>query len=164
MSLTNEQIKELESIYPKLSSVIQSLEQFVKEDILAELVEIQEIVHGVFEEQWDAEDEDFDKEFTLKSEIADKEKFKSIWSISEVKAAELDGLFSKTNVKGIAYESWGDKQEISFGKAGKKMTWMDMWREADKLIRQSGDTHHIFIEMFYPDKVKKGYYNLICGS
>jgi hypothetical protein len=164
MSLTNEQIKQLESIYPMLSSVIRSLEPVVKKSVMDEIVAIKEIVSNVFKVQWKEEADEDDQEYKRLSKISKQEKFKSVWSISEVKAAQLDTSFSEKNVKGIVYESWGDKKEVSFGKAGKKMTWMDMWREADKLMRQSGDDHHIFIEDFNEVKDKKGYYSLSCGS
>jgi hypothetical protein len=40
---------------------------------------------------------------------------------------------------------WGEPQSINIMGP---VTWLDLWRAADKLIEASGDSHHIFIEDF----------------
>jgi hypothetical protein len=31
-------------------------------------------------------------------------------------------------------------------------TWLDLWRAAEECIVASEDSHHIFIEAFYPER------------
>lgn len=163
MNLTPEQYKELNSIYPKFHSVISVLEKTVKPEIVAEIVEMQQTFYKVFADKWKSEDEAFDKNYQALSEIADANGLESIWSVSEVPATDLDKVFTKEKKVIITYSSWGNPVEyVLENKGDKQITWLEMWRVADKVIKMSGDDHHVFVEAFR--KVAKGKYQLICGS
>ena len=84
--------------------------------------------------------------------------FVSMWSI-------YDGVNdpyepSPYEARTMVYQdNWAEPVEVSLP-AG-KLTWLDRWKAADKCIKQSGDTHHIFIEGFRPNG---GVLELITGS
>lgn len=161
-SLTEEQIEKLESIYPKISSLFSTLEPLMSARILNELGDIKNIVHEVFNERWQHEEDDFDQNYAKLSEIANENNFISIWSVDEVQPEDMNTLFSKDLVLSITYESDGETQVINFDGEGKQFTWLDAWKHADQLIRQSQDTHHVFIENFIEEYM--GHYRLITGS
>lgn len=162
VALTEGNIQLLESVYPKLHSLINRLTPVVSSAILDDLNEISHIMQEAFANRWKEEEDEFDLIYEKLSKIADENNFMTTWSIDEVTPEDMDKPFSKKAVKGITYESWGETQNVEFGSKGKKMTWLDMWKEADKLIRQSGDTDHVFIEDFVEQE--SGYYDLVTGS
>lgn len=161
-SLTEDQIEKLESIYPKLCGLFSTLEPLVSARILNELGDIKNIVNEVFNERWSHEDDDFNQNYNKLSEIADENNFISIWSVDKVRPEDMDTPFSKDFVLSITYESWGETQVINFDGEGKQFTWLEAWKYADQLIRQSQDTHHLFIENFKEEYM--GHYSLITGS
>lgn len=161
-SLTQEQIEKLETIYPKLCSLFSTLEHFVSQSILDELGDIKNIVNDVFNERWTHEEDEFEDNYKKLNEIADQNNFMSIWSVDEVLPEDMDTPFSKDLVKSIRYE-YGEGQEVMiFDGDGENFTWLQAWKYADQLIRQSGDTHHMFIEDFKEEYM--GQYKLITGS
>lgn len=161
-SLTEEQIEKLESIYPKISSLFSTLEPLMSARILNELGDIKNIVHEVFNDRWQHEEDDFDQNYAKLREIANENNFISIWSVDEVRPEDMNTLFSKNLVLSITYESDGETQVINFDGDGKQFTWLAAWKYADQLIRQSQDTHHVFIENFTEEYM--GHYRLITGS
>lgn len=148
----------LTSVYPKISSLKQHLENAVHPKYIQEIDVISNTIKSVLDPFWKIEEKDWDKNYNQLSKISDKNKFKTVWSISEVRANELDDEFP-FSVKKLYYKD----QSITFDDS-KKISWLDMWKSADKIIRMSGDDHHIFIEHFEQDKKNKECYNLVTGS
>lgn len=148
----------LTSMYPNISSLKQHLENVIHPKYIKELDVIAKKLETVFTTFWKEEEQAWDKNYKALSKISDKNKFKSAWSISEVSADQLDNQFLSP-VKQLSYQG----QVISFD-SPKTLSWLDMWKEADKIIRMSGDGHHIFIEDFHEDKKNPGHYELSTGS
>jgi hypothetical protein len=93
---------------------------------------------------FDKNEEEFSEQLAdWQSDIATHFTLRSVWSYKSVRD------FNKIAFKGtftICYkEHWGDVVEPI---KVKNPTFLDLWKAADKLIRMSGDTHHIFIEDF----------------
>lgn len=161
-ALTEQQTKQLESLYPELSSIINALEPVVADPLMKRLKAIQETFAQVFEERWEEEEDEADRIYEAFNNMADENNFTSVWTITEVKPEDMNTPFSKKAVKSITYESWGETQVIKFEGKGKKITWLEAWKYAEQLINQSGDEDHIFIEDFV--EVKPGHYSLSTGS
>lgn len=163
VTITQEQFDTLAALYPKINAVKQSLEPVVSTKIINEINLIQKAMEEVFKPFWDKEEVDFDTNFNALSAIQEEHNLDSIWSISEVPATDIKKKMAG-KVKNISYkDSWGNPQEIVF-KTAKTMTWLQLWKEADKLISQSVDTHHCFVELFKADKKNPGHYRLVTGS
>lgn len=68
----------------------------------------------------------------------------SIWSIFDV--MEFDKVvFSGTGMDLLYIRNFGKEVQIALPE---NPTWLDMWKAADFVIRESGDLHHIYIEQF----------------
>ena len=91
-------------------------------------------------------------------EIKEANGFVSMWSI-------YDGVNdpnepSPYEARTMVYQdNWGEPVEVSLP-AG-KLTWLDLWKAADKCIKNSGDEHHVFIKGF---KKNSGILALFIGS
>ena len=158
VTLSKKDFDLLTSIFPKLSGLKQQLEIVVHPKYIEEINVISNTVETVMSPFWDTEEDARDKNFNQLSEISDQNKIKTVWSISEVSALQLDDKCPYP-VKNIHYSG----NTITFNKS-KKVLWIDMWKAADELIRRSEDDHHIFIEGFDEDKNNPGNYYLITGS
>lgn len=161
-ALTEKQTKQLEAIYPELSSIINALDPVVAEPLMKRLKAIQKTFSKAFDDRWQAEEDEDERAYEELTNIADENDFVTTWSITEVPPEDMDKPFSKKAVKSITYESWNNTQTINFEGKGKKITWLEAWKYADQIIRQSGDDHHNFIEDF--TQVSPGHYELITGS
>jgi hypothetical protein len=84
----------------------------------------------------------FDRKMDHYKQIAKENGFMSIWNVFEVE--DLTAPHSLINNE--LYYTFADCVQIEGD------TWVDVYRAADKLIRRSGDEHHVFIEGFYLDK------------
>lgn len=156
-------LKKLEQIYPKLHALKQKLEGVVHPSIIQDIEEMQTVYKKIFEPYWQEERSLSNTNYEQLEAVREEEGLSSVWSISEINYTKMKDLFSKEPVFCIEYESWGPSQKVEFSE-GKIFTWLDMWKHADKLIKNSGDTHHIYVEGFSPVKGKKGYYKMYTGS
>lgn len=84
----------------------------------------------------------------------------STWSADFI---NFDDFWKYPKAKILKYDGgWGKPiaQDIDTGLG---LTWGDIWTLCDKMIRASGDSHHIFIECFeYDEKTKT--VTFFCGS
>lgn len=153
IKISQENFKKLENSYIELHHLIQKLDDVVHPNIITELAKIKNDIHIAIKEEQDKEAVNFDKAYKHCSKIQEEHNLNSIWSIYE--NTNFDAKFSKNKVKSITYQGVETTPD-------KVLTWLEMWKEADKLIKLSGDDHHIFIENF--NEVTPGYYKLSTGS
>lgn len=65
----------------------------------------------------------------------------SIWEVTDFTAVAFPGKRKMTYAV-----NWGNKDiELDLPE---NPTWLDMWKAADRIIKDSGDQHHVFIEGF----------------
>jgi hypothetical protein len=96
-----------------------------------------------------------DSEIELIDKLHDIEReqgFSSTWSFYEVTDLSKPHGFSQDEIIYDSYWTYDDKGMIS-DEPSKPIvvkiegnTWMDVWRACDKLIINSGDTYHRYIE------------------
>lgn len=104
------------------------------------------------------EDSEFEIKMDFYDTVASINEFKSIWSIYEV----LD--FNETpfkNLKSICYN--GNRGFSGTYAFEETPTWIQIWQACEKLIVDSHDLHHIFIEDIKDEGVL-GIYSLQTGG
>lgn len=151
IKVNQESLKKLMNLQYKFHSVGQKLEN-MSPQIQAEFAELQEAVRELFKPHREQEDKADRLRTDVLEKIQDEYGFESVWSISTVD--DMNSVFGF--VESVEY--LGCIEII-----GKEVTWVELWATADRLINQSGDFHHIFIENFHkkPNEIS---HQLITGS
>lgn len=97
-----------------------------------------------------AQENMFENSMKAWTDLQYKHGFKTVWSMSNYKEMPPDIENEIFPMKGIEklyyhpeYSGYGALSSVDLPK---NATYLDVWRAADKLIVDSGDTHHIFIE------------------
>jgi hypothetical protein len=147
-TLTTEEFKTIHNALCDLEGVTRQLEDILKPELYTKLAKsarkIREGLAGAYEQD--------DKAFSRKSrhyeDIQSELGLRSIWSVYEV-----DNLSERHPFEGadrVVYKDhWGDNP-VSVSING--LTWAALYVAADAAIRDSGDEHHVFIELFRPAK------------
>lgn len=136
-TITNEQVKDLHNARVYLLYAINDLGKVLQEGFIEQLNKVYKTLDKVASPLMDEYDNIRDKKAEKCWEIAKENKFASVWSIYEVE------LHEPSNITAGVLEYLGNYVQIP-----DNTTWLDMWRLADKLIKDSGDLHHTFIEDF----------------
>lgn len=116
----------------------------------------------------DTDIKEMDKLIEYYNGIRREEGFESVWSMWTT-----DEWTDMKDVSGIPVgtvirhsDLWGQTTKATV--EGK--TWLDVWKTCEKVIIESGDTWHIFIEdlvwtvIEQPDGTVDKYLDMICGS
>lgn len=159
IKLSQEQFERMDNVVPTLSSVIQKLEGAIHPSILKQLNQVQDDILFAFKDIHDQEDNDFEKEMEKLSQIQEQNNLSSVWSMEKVKSHQINDMMP-FKMKSLIHDAGSRTVQMDITK---KMTWLEFWKEADKLMLQSGDRHHIFIEDVSETK-QKGHYKLTLGS
>lgn len=99
------------------------------------------------------DDDTMTREFEALREIQEREDFETVWSAWELCTAERMGQQIQTEATAgmtLSFEYWDlnfQDQEVTVRLPAYTITWLDLWRACDQLIRSTGD-FHTFIEGF----------------
>lgn len=106
-----------------------------------------------------ADDDEFDAQYDFYQKIAERNELThSTWSIYEVTDFEAIPFPKATKLRHS--EHWGEGViELDLPT---NATWLDLWKAADRLIYESKDNAHIYIEVFF--EVDESTLLLIAGS
>ena len=96
---------------------------------------------GIYSARY-AGNHDFDKNMEEFRKIQEENNLFANWSYYEISPSDINKKHSFKNITSISYEGI----TIPFNKANKPKTWLDLWKISDQIMRQSGDTHHCFLE------------------
>jgi hypothetical protein len=111
---------------------------------------IREALAGAYRQ----EEQDFDRKMDYFRRFQTENKLEAIWSMYEI---EEHGFLKDHPYPSDAFVCYQGGHVPVFGP-----TWADIYRAADWAIRNSGDSHHIFIEHF---ELKNGNeLHLVTGS
>lgn len=162
-TITSKQISDLHNGMCEIRRMMDMFENMFKEDshVNQSLIRAFEYIEPVRKELMDRKDADFDRVFNMAKKVADLNGFKNtIWSIYEIENFE-DISNIPVGSKILSYYS---SQEHYVTVEGP--TWLDCWKAADKLVKESSDDHgdHVFIESFRSLKLKEGFYEVVLGS
>ncbi len=155
-------VKTLDSVRCEISQLQRQLEGLVHPNISKNLLKIYEMCDEVLQPIDDAEEKFRNENYDALDKIKEENNIKfSVWSM-DIPATEMH---KKTPaITKITYESWGETQVHEFDKPT-KLTWIEFWKLADKIMKASGDTHHVFIEnLHHNPKEPKTHFHLVCGS
>lgn len=101
-----------------------------------------------------------DKELDRRMDLANSYGESSVWSVFEVVDNMKDVAYKHKAPTLVYSDHWGNK-EVSC-KLPPNPTWKQLAKAADKLIKQSRDEHHVYVEDFF--ETKKGVLELSTGS
>lgn len=143
-TLSAEDFKNVHNGKCELHGILQSLEGVVHPNVTARLKKAIELINLGLESAYEQDDAAYKKASDHINEVEQElGGMKSIWSMYEIKDLRARHPWADGTI--VTYQGWGDV-EVKVRIDGP--LWTDVWRAADKAIRQSGDNHHIFIEGF----------------
>jgi hypothetical protein len=151
IEVSQENLKNLMDKQYKFHALLGKLEH-MSPQIKADFEELKQAVHDLFKDHRQREDEAQANKSDMFDKISEANGFKSIWSIYEVD--DINAVFGY--VEGVEYAGCSEQ-------VGTEITWLQLWAIADRLIEESGDDHHIFIENF-AKKDNEHMHRLITGS
>lgn len=95
--------------------------------------------------------------------IAEENNFASSWSLGDTdfSAIPFPGATRLRYRVNTFFVDGGKKDVWHSVDLPARSTFLDLWKGADKLIRESGDHHHLFVEDFTPEGTDL---ILFCGS
>lgn len=159
----NSTVETLQKVMSELFHINQQLEGVIHPDIHSKLTHLYEISHTELKPFLESDELSWNKNYDALNKIQEENNLHTVWSVTQIPATELD---KKTpTISQLTYNSWGPTQVHIFDQPT-EMTWLELWKLADKMIRTSGDSHHIYIEGIYQDKNNKdtANFNLSTGS
>lgn len=151
IEVSQENLKNLMDKQYKFHALLGKMEHMSPE-IKSEFEELQQAVRELFKEHQQREDKAQSAKSNVFDKISEANGFKSIWSMYEVD--DINAVFGY--VEGVEYEGCSEL-------VGTEVTWLQLWAIADRLIEESGDSHHLFIENF-AKKDNEHLHRLITGS
>lgn len=155
-TMNETQFQKIKSVTTDLSMVLKNIEEVVRPEIVQILLGMQKKLEETIKDYSEQHKFSVLKNFPSLEEVADKNGFKSKWSVSNVDATKINEFFPfPINI--LIYSN--NKVNVS-----NVLTWLELWRFADNLIKNSGDTHHIFIEQFIIIDYSLGIMEVITGS
>lgn len=83
-------------------------------------------------------------------EIQKEFRFTSEWSIFEINCKEDFDKVAFHGIFEVVYLLHSGRPNLKPSVSVNNPTWMDLWKAADQLIQESGDSSHIYIEKFVP--------------
>lgn len=92
----------------------------------------------------------YDAKQEFYTDIAESNNLCSIWSIYEVDPKDFNTVpYPDATV--LEYtNNWGSDVRLEVAVPGHELTWLELYKLADRAIRLSGDQHHVFIESIEP--------------
>jgi hypothetical protein len=147
-TLTAKEFSDIHNAKCELNSILQSTEGVIHPKLQERLEKALEQINKGLANAYKLDEEAYEKKSAHYDKISEENGFTTIWSVYEV--ADLNAPFAGAATK-LAYKDHWGKKEVVVPINGN--TWVDLWRAAEAAIKQSGDTHHIFIEAFIPSNV-----------
>lgn len=147
-TLTAKEFSTIHNALCEMRSVYETLQDVVREPITDKLGKaIREMEKGLAN-AYEEDNKAFDRKSEHYQSVSEDLGLKSIWSVYEV-----DNLSDRHPFEGadrVVYtDHWGGKP-VQCSING--LTWAALYVAADACIRDSGDDHHVFIELFRPSK------------
>jgi hypothetical protein len=157
----NSYVDALDSVQVEIAQLSRQLDGVVHPSILKKLESIRKRCLQEIAPILKAEEKASNSNYEKLSKIQNKYNLMAVWSMS-IPATDLDNLTPP--ISKITYDSWGPQQVHTFD-TPTQMSWLELWKLADKMMVASGDTHHVFIEnLYHNEKDPEGHFQLSCGS
>lgn len=159
-TLTAEEFKQVHNGLCHLESVVTQLEDILNKDLFIKLRKATGDIRRGMQGAYDQDREAYDRKYKMFEAFADAHGLKSTWSIFEIE--NLGDPHPFKNATTLNYKDhWGEKEATVEIKGN---SWGDLYKAADECVKQSGDTHHAFIEAFRQSSINKSILFLATGS
>lgn len=157
IKVSQKNLESLERLYPQMCQFKNKIEHMSNE-VKVEFDTMLSTVHTLFSAHWTAEQHAENERHQYFSALADTHGFDSVWSIYEVKDInENFGYLDKLYI-------CDSEMFIIDLSVNNNVTWLELWRHADFLIKKYKTPNRIFIEGFREDPNQEGVFELLLGS
>jgi len=147
-TLTADEFKTIHNAVCDLDSLCHRLEEVLKPELYLTLVKARNNIRKGLEGAYKQDNDAFDTKNSHFNDVGGQLGMDhSTWSIYEV-----DNMADRHPFEGadrVLYKDHWGNEPVSCSVHG--LTWASLWVAANACIRDSGDSHHIFIEHFCPD-------------
>lgn len=157
LTLNPQEFTTIYNLQCQLHSISQRLEHLIHPSIHSEIVDVRNKILTILGPTLEKEDDDFDKNIEEFRKIQEENNLFANWSYYEISPSDINKKHFFKNITSISYEGI----TIPFNKTNKPKTWLDLWKISDQIMRQSGDTHHCFLEGW---NFQDGNLDVITGS
>ena len=161
VTLTADEFKQVHNALCSLRSVRETLEGVVREPITDKLAKAIDDMYKGLQGAYEQERNDFSRKSKhyddVKAQLALKN---SEWSIYEV--GDLSERHPYEGARKVVYKDHWGEHPVECRING--LTWAALWTAADACIRDSRDSHHVFIERFRVSKEDPTVLYLVTGS
>jgi hypothetical protein len=146
VTLAAEDFKTIHNTLCELRGLAQRMEQSMVK--IGEVERIIESFEAGLKDAYDQDNAQFESKMDYFSEFKAANGLQAIWSLYELSLQGFEEAHPYPSDAFIVYtQHWGDgAKDRHYPVLGS--TWGDVYRAADLAIRESGDTHHCFIEGF----------------
>jgi len=160
-TLTKDEFKDVHNAKCEMYQIQKQLTKLGITKLSAKMDKAMELMNRGLANAYKQDRAAFDSAATQFERTAKAEGFTSSqWSIYDV--ADRMGTVPFPEAKMLIYDRYTDT-DLGVG-LPPNATWVDLWRAADSLIKDSGDTHHVFIESITPKPGNKQVLLLGLGS
>jgi hypothetical protein len=147
-NFNEDEIRQIDSARCRLFNITKNLGDVVSDKYIDELCEISSLLERGMQRHLDAKLKAFTRLSNYWSDVRDTNNFMSIWSIYDVGSdcnATVDEDLRVAFEQGAVLKYMGNVAKLE---TDINVTWLDVWKGVDQLIRMSEDHHHLYIEAF----------------
>jgi len=160
-TITADEFKTIHNALWELDSIKTQLEDVLHKDLYIKLAQAASEIRKGLSSAYEQDSQAFDRKSEHYGRIQEELGLSSVWSMYE--AGNLSDPHPYAGVTTVLYtDHWGDKDAVRIPING--LTWAALYVAANAAIRDSGDTHHIYIENFRPSKDDASTLMLSTGS
>ena len=146
-TLTAEEFKTIHNALWELDSVKAQLEDILKPELYLKLAKVTNTIREGLKGAYQQDDAAFETRSSHYDLIRDELGLNSIWSIYKVD--DLNNRHPFESARRVLYKDHWGAEPVSIEING--LTWSALYVAANACIRDSGDTHHVYIESFTPE-------------
>lgn len=150
IEVTQENLKNLMDMQYSFHAFKSKLEH-MSPAVQKEFDDLAAAVRTLFQEQNDKEAKEHTANYEMFDELQTKHNLNAVWSMYEI--GDINATFGQVSVL-----KYLDVSEA----VGREVTYLELWQIADRLMKASGDSHHVFIEGFAPRG--ENVFELVTGS
>lgn len=160
-TLTAEEFKTIHNALWELDGVKQELESVLHKDLYIKLARVANDIRKGLSSAYEQDSQAFERKSDHYADIRKELGLSAEWCMYEAdNLSECHPYQGATTV--IYTDHWGDKDAVRVPING--LTWAALYVAANAAIRDSGDTHHTYIENFKPSKDNAAILVLTTGS
>jgi len=144
-TLTADEFKAVHNGMCRLAAIIGEMEDTIHPQLLQRLLKAKTEIADGLKGAYEQDDAAFERKSTHYGQVQEELGLSAVWSMYQVdNLSEPHPYAGATTV--IYTDHWGDKDAVRVPITG--LTWAALYVAANAAIRDSGDTHHIYIENF----------------